>query len=182
MNIERFPIGTIVLVTDKRCRHYTYQGLVVGHNPGDPEFCLRVWFGKECDHYLEHPDRMKIREATVSTAINPPTLEQQADDARTWEYSPLHVEPQPEWSMQTLTNRHFKGRCWGMMIPKSPFVKDGRACQVDGCTGKVEQRIIFNVWGNIAYADVCASCAFKYHGKLLDDFPYRKSVLSAIAA
>lgn len=70
-------IGDIVKVTNEECHHYGRQGQVVGFNPDNKENPLRVWFGKECDFFLDYERRIE------ANAVIAPTEKEQAKDPRT---------------------------------------------------------------------------------------------------
>lgn len=172
MNLK---IGDIVRVSGKdsdRYKHWNKQGLVVGFDPNDKEDPVRVWFGRECDYLLVPEFRMNL---SRDYAIVAPTETGQVNDMRTWNYPESVLQKEAEWSMRTLAERYFPRFYHSYCEPKNAFVAGKKCCDVKGCGGLIAQRIVFNIWGIVDFADVCERHAKEYHGKSMDEFPYRKS-------
>lgn len=167
-----FKIGDIVKVTSGNYKHYNKQGQVVGFDPSDRENPVRVWFGRECDYLLDPEFKMRLNREHVLVA---PNEVEQTKDLRTWNYPEGVLQKEPEWSMKTLSERHFRGIYHSYCEPKNPFVVGERCCDVNSCDCLTAQRIVFNIWGTVDFADVCERHAKEYHTKSMDSFPYRKN-------
>lgn len=168
MNLK---IGDIVKVVNIKCRHFGRQGQVVGFNSDNKEDPVRVWFGKDCDSFVDWENRIKLSD---KCAVVAPTEAEQKKDLRTWDFAESDLQKELEWSMKTLVERHFRNFYHSYCEPKNPFVAGERCCDVNGCDCLTTQRIIFNIWGTVDFADVCERHAKEYHGKSMDSFPYRK--------
>ena len=169
----KLKIGDIVRVEKEGAslRHWDKQGQVVGFNLDNKERPLGVWFGKECDHLLDPEQR---RGLTSKCAVSAPTEAEQANDPRTYGYAESELQKEPDWSMETLVDRHFGNMCSRYFEPKEPFVAGRRTCEVEHCHKRTTQRIIYNIHGTVDTAEVCDEDAKKYHLKCMDDFPRKR--------
>jgi hypothetical protein len=164
-------IGNIVKVKDDGSIHWNHQGQVVGFDDsGDPEGNIRVWFGREADHQVFWAWRTGM---TSQHSVEPPGAEDQASDARTWNYHASELELCSFWSTATLCNRYFRRMWHHCQEPKKEFVAGASDCDVKGCIRKTKQRILFNMWGTVHCPEVCDEHAAEYHLKCGDVFPWK---------
>jgi len=168
MNLK---IGDIVKVLNEECRHWGKQGQVVGFDLSNKKNPLRVWFGKECDHFIDYPHNQKLANKFAVTA---PNEKEQASDLRTRDYAEGDLKIEPEWSMKTLVERYFHNFYHSYYEPKNPFVAGAKDCDVSGCRKNTTRRIIYNIWGTVCFADTCDECAEEWHLKSMDSFPLKK--------
>ncbi|MHB9019315.1 MAG: hypothetical protein ACYC3G_00355 [Minisyncoccota bacterium] len=169
MNLK---IGDIVKVVSVECRHFSRQGQVVGFNLDNKENPVRIWFGKDCDSFLDWENRIKLSD---KYAVVAPSEAEQIKDLRTRDFTESDLQKESEWSMKTLVERYFHNFYHSYCEPKNVFVAGERCCDVRGCDCLITQRIIFNIWGTVDFADVCERHAKEYHGKCMDSFPYKKA-------
>ena len=175
----QFYIGGIVEVSASDCVHYGKQGQIVGFKNKD-ETQVRVWFGKELDYLIDYPEREQVR-LNKKYSIEPPPSSEQHKDPRTYSFTKAKLTACSGWNMQTLAERHFKGMWHSYYETKQLFIPGTRDCDVEDCVNKTAQRIIFNIWGTVIFADVCSTCAPKYHLLCGDMFPWKKRTLTKIA-
>ena len=60
---------------------------------------------------------------------------------------------------------------WTLNTLIKPFDPNS-ICMHEGCQEKVHRRIMVNCWGQVYEYDCCKEHADKYHGSMLDSFPY----------
>lgn len=167
MNLK---IGDIVKVVNEECKHWGRQGQVVGFDLTDKKNPVRIWFGKECDHFFDYPHNQKLGKYAVIA----PNEAKQVKDMRTWNYAEGDLQKESEWSVKTLVERYLKDMCHSYYEPKNSFVAGATDCDVENCRKPTTQRIIYNIWGSVYTAEVCDEHAKQYHLKCMDDFPCKK--------
>lgn len=77
----------------------------------------------------------------------------------------------PEMRANRLFPRH-----WNVVYFNPTPFQPGGPCQAATCEGgtvATVRRIMVNIWGTVCEYDVCEACGERYHGKMMDDFPYR---------
>jgi hypothetical protein len=167
-------VGSIVQVIASSCIHYGMQGQVVGFNETDTQTSVRVWFGKEADHLIDYCPLREEVQLTEQFSIEPPPLSEQASNSRTWTYDRKELTICSAWSMKTMAERHFKDSHHTCYEPKALFVVGVQDCDVGDCPNMSTQRIVFNIWGSVLFADVCSTCAPKYNLLRGESFPWKK--------
>jgi len=159
--------------------HYGEQGLVMRTDAtGNTEGPIRVWFGKERDHCMDHRPRMRMKK--FGDGIEPPA-EDNEHDPRIFNYNVTDLDKEAEWSIATLAARHWKDFHHSAYEPRAPF-KPGVPCQVKDCSDNAVRRIIVNIVGTVCPADVCEAHAKKYHLCRMDDFPWKKIIEARFVA
>lgn len=167
----KLKIGDIVKVVNEECHHYGKQGQVVGFNLDNKENPLRVWFDKECDFFVDYDRRIELNS---KYAVIAPNEAEQAGDLRTWDYAESDLQKELEWSMKTLVERYFHNFYHSYYEPKKPFVASAHNCDVERCGKITTQRIIYNIWGSVCFAEVCDEHAKEFNLKSMDSFPLKE--------
>jgi len=167
----KLKVGDIVKVVNEECHRYGKQGQVVGFNLDNKENPLRVWFDKASDILFDWEKRNELGDKYAITA---PTEADQSKDPRTWDYAESDLKKELEWSMKTLVERHFHNFYQAYFEPKKPFVAGAHDCDVKRCRKTTTQRIIYNVWGSVCFADVCDEHAKEFNLKSMDSFPLKE--------
>ena len=131
----------------------------------------RVWFGNECDHLYGFALRTQITNHGEE-GCEPPATDTKSDP-RIFGYTTNDLLPEGDWSVETLVDRHWRRQHHTIHTPRHPFVAGGE-CAVNGCRSSATCRSMFNIWGEIFFADTCGTCAGKFHLKRIDSFPWKK--------
>jgi len=166
-------VGSIVQVIAEDCIHLGVQGQIVGFDESDKKTPIRVWFGKESDHLMNYPLRSQVR-LTAQCNITPPSVSEQANDPRTWSYARKELTICSTWNMKTIAERYFKDMHHTYYEPTTLFVSEVKDCDVENCINNSTERIVFNIWGSVMFADVCSVCAPKYHLLCGEVFPWKR--------
>lgn len=154
--------------------HHHLEGQVVGFDPNNKKRPVRVWFGREADKQVGYPDYRKFSRRKHTEF--PPSEVSQKSDHRTYNYAAGNLKKLDSWSVKTLAERYFMRTYHTWYEPAKEFavfVPGASDCDVSGCNRTTAQRVVFNVCGTVYFADVCATCARKYHRKMMEDFPWK---------
>lgn len=168
---EELAVGNIVKVTNPANIHHRMQAQVVGFNEGDKETPVRIWFGREADHLIMYHDRVNL---TKTWSLEAPPESEQAGDFRVWDYAEKDLTICSGWTVKTLAERYYPRHFHSCYEAPEPFVAGAHVCDIEGCANPTTKRIVFNIQGTVFPADVCDTCAPKYHGKCGDTFPMKE--------
>jgi hypothetical protein len=78
------------------------------------------------------------------------------------------------WSIEVLARRLFNQMWHSLQYFKDPL-DPTKACMHEGCDQMRSRRIAVNIWGTVCEADVCDQHSERYHGKMVELFPWRKA-------
>lgn len=169
--------GTIVKVIGEQCTHPNCKGQVVGYDLSDSEErIVQVWFGREFDYLIHHEVRAKYsgEEQSRFYASPPPPDSVKDNMYRVYNFRPDEIEVCNEgWDSKTLIERVFGTNYFYTEHRKRPevFVPGSNDCDIESCSHKTTEQILFAVWNTVYFLDVCSTCAKKYHGHAGDSLP-----------
>ena len=146
--------GSVVTITDPESSFNGTQGLLE-EDALDARQVVKVRFGKEYSYLFG----FDFSNETAVIDIPAICLRQEAD-----------------FTPENRAKRVFGNNHWHHLYTfKDPFsLAAGHDCQYEPCGNKATQRILVNIWGCICEYETCATCAERWHGKMVDGFPAKQ--------
>ena len=167
--------GTVVTIKHGlRKLHSGQQGFVVASRKFFLLPDVLVWFGRECDHLIIDPTRIREIAESKDQGIDPPKAFEVCD-SRIFHYRMDHFELDAHWRAVTLAKRYWPGNYHTVSEPDSPLVRSS-TCEHRGCMMPAQRRAVMNVKGLVYAADFCGPCASLFDRQAIHDLPALKRI------
>lgn len=143
--------GSIVTVIEDGRYFCGFQGFVEKENP---EGTFRLKFGRH-------------REGDVQRHVSmngESVLDFMADELR----------EDPEFTPENRARDLFPNVAVYRVWTLGGSVETEKLCMRKGCKDFRSRRIMVNAWGTVCEADTCEKCGDDFHGKRVDEFPYKE--------
>lgn len=150
---EKFQDGVTILriVNTKSAFDGHYGRLLKVRKDGDPEGPLEVKFGAECRYlfgaYFKEENTCRFHES--------------------------EVEVVPDFPIEIKVTQLFGGMAHSIVRLADGFDPNA-PCMHEDCERSRTKRGLTNVWGVVHEFDACDEHYIAYHGKNVDEFPYRR--------